>query len=58
MDELIAGLHPAGNYEVIWDGKNHTGEELSTGVYLVRLRYRLEGIDAWAQMVHRVMLVK
>ena len=67
--ELAAGSRPAGRHEVIWDGRRGDGNELSAGVYLVRLRYRTEENPdgqtarkrrsrAWAQTVQRVMLVK
>jgi hypothetical protein len=56
--ELIAGLHSAGNYNLVWDGKNHDGNELSQGVYFLRLRYRLEKTSAWSQVVRRVIVVR
>jgi lysophospholipase L1-like esterase len=58
VHELIAGSRPAGNYEVAWNGRDHNGDEMSTGFYLLRLRYRLEGSGAWSQVVRRVMMVK
>ena len=56
--ELLRDSRPAGNYEMIWNGRNHAGVEMSTGFYLMRLRYRLAGIRTWSQAVHRVMLAK
>jgi lysophospholipase L1-like esterase len=58
VQELLAASKPLGTYEVIWDGKNREGVTLSTGTYLIRLRYRLAGSGAWSQVVRRVMMVK
>jgi hypothetical protein len=35
---IVTGKHPAGTYQVQWDGKNAIGQEVSSGVYLYRLR--------------------
>jgi glucose/arabinose dehydrogenase/mono/diheme cytochrome c family protein len=56
--QLAAGSRPAGRHEVMWDGRRGDGKALSAGVYLLRLRYRTEKNQTWAQTVHRVMLVK
>jgi hypothetical protein len=58
VHELLTGTRAAGNYEIIWNGKNQRDLELGTGIYLLRLRYRTEGNGAWSQMVRRVMMVK
>jgi hypothetical protein len=58
VHELIAGSRPAGKYEVAWNGRDRNGDEMSTGFYLLRLRYRAEGSSAWSQVVRRVMMVK
>ena len=34
---LVNEAQEAGQYEIIWDGKNNSGNELSSGVYLYRL---------------------
>ncbi|NIP44217.1 MAG: T9SS type A sorting domain-containing protein, partial [candidate division Zixibacteria bacterium] len=34
---LASGRYPAGNHSVIWDGKNLSGENVSTGIYFYRL---------------------
>ncbi len=34
---LADGMQPAGTYTVRWDGRNHAGQALSSGVYLCRL---------------------
>jgi len=58
VQKLLAGSRPAGNHEIIWNGRDQRGLELGTGIYLARLRYRTAANDAWSQMVHRVMMVK
>ncbi|MDZ7363133.1 MAG: PQQ-dependent sugar dehydrogenase, partial [candidate division KSB1 bacterium] len=58
VHELFNGSRPAGNHEVIWDGRDQEGNELSSGIYLVRLRYRRERSGAWSQIVQRVMMMK
>jgi hypothetical protein len=34
---LLNETQEAGQYEIVWDGKNNSGNELSSGVYLYRL---------------------
>jgi phosphodiesterase/alkaline phosphatase D-like protein len=58
VHELFNGSRSAGNHEMIWDGRNREGNELSTGIYLVRLRYRAEKSGAWSQLVQRVTMAK
>ena len=58
LSELASGSRLAGNHEVIWNGRGRGGEALSSGTYLVRLRYRSEKNGAWSQLRQRVMLVK
>jgi hypothetical protein len=58
VHELMAGLHAAGNYEFIWNGKNRHGIEFGSGIYLLRLRYRTDENGAWSQIVRRVMMIK
>jgi glucose/arabinose dehydrogenase len=58
VKELLSGSRPAGHHEVIWDGRNRRGMELSTGYYLVRWRYRTNKAGSWSQQVRRVMMVK
>ncbi|MFQ5511698.1 MAG: M1 family aminopeptidase [Candidatus Krumholzibacteriia bacterium] len=36
--ELDRGAVPVGFYSVVWDGRNGAGQEVSSGVYFVRLR--------------------
>ena len=35
---LVQAVLGAGNHRVIWDGRDATGSEIATGVYLYRLR--------------------
>jgi sugar lactone lactonase YvrE len=35
---LVNEVQPAGSYQVVWDGKNHQNQPVSSGVYLYRLR--------------------
>jgi hypothetical protein len=35
---LINNEYNAGNYEVVWDGKNNLGQFVSTGVYIYRIQ--------------------
>lgn len=58
INEITAGIQPAGHYEMIWNGRNRAGEELASGVYLVRLRYRTANAVTWSQLVQRAMLAK
>lgn len=58
VQTLLTGSRPAGNYEIVWNGKNPHGLELGSGIYLARLRYRATANAPWSQMVHRVLMVK
>jgi hypothetical protein len=55
---LLAQPFLAGNYVTIWDGRNRYGEELGSGIYLLRLRYRAGKSNVWSQIVRRVLMVK
>jgi hypothetical protein len=35
---LVSEVQPAGHHEVIWDGKNDNGRQVSSGVYFYRLQ--------------------
>jgi hypothetical protein len=35
---LFASFQPAGNYSVVWDGKNSLGKAVSSGLYIVQLK--------------------
>jgi hypothetical protein len=56
--ELLAAWFPAGSHETSWDGKTQEGNELSSGLYWLRLRYRPGKTDGWSQIVRRVMVVR
>ena len=58
LHELASGERVAGSHEVIWNGRGRNGNELSSGVYIVRLRYRRDKNGAWSQLRQRVLLVK
>jgi len=34
---LVSGIQEADQYEVTWDGKNNSGNTLSSGVYIYRI---------------------
>ena len=38
MATLARGPHPAGRYEVPWDGRGPGGSRLASGVYVYRLQ--------------------
>jgi hypothetical protein len=40
---LLDGEKPAGQYHVLWDGKNNEGFPLASGTYLVRLETNVRG---------------
>ena len=35
---LVDGTQPAGFHRVTWDGRNHVGQEVATGVYIYQLK--------------------
>ena len=37
VSTLASGHHPAGSYSLRWDGLDHSGRDLASGVYLYRL---------------------
>ena len=50
--KLIDGFHNAGRYELIWDGRDSKGLEVSTGIYITKLSTPLE------TKVIRMLMVK
>ena len=49
---LVNELKGPGIYEVVWDGTNEAGQQVSSGMYLVRLR-----VGEWDE-VRKVLMVK
>ena len=49
---LHSGIHPAGQVELRWNGRDESGRSLSSGVYLVRLHG--EDID----LFHKIVLMQ
>ena len=49
---LVQGQRAAGSYQVLWDGRNASGAQVSSGVYF----YRLQS-ESFVQM-HRMLLLK
>ncbi len=47
---IVDGWQPAGEYSVIWNGRNSAGEEVSSGVYICRL-------EAGAYSAARMMIL-
>ena len=37
---LVDGQRPAGSYSVVWDGRDSTGREVASGIYLYRLQVK------------------
>ena len=35
---LVNERNPAGAYQIEWDGRDHAGRQLASGVYLYRLK--------------------
>ncbi len=50
VKELVEGAQPAGNYKVVWDGKNQFGQPVSSGIYYYRL-------EACGRTLHKKMLM-
>ncbi len=50
---LVDGHRPAGSYSVVWDGRDGTGGDVASGVYL----YRLE-VEGQVVQVRRMVLLR
>lgn len=37
--KLVSEYQPAGNYQVVWDGRDHAGNVLPTGTYFYKLQF-------------------
>jgi hypothetical protein len=49
---LVDGFHPAGSYAVFWDGRDHAGHAVPSGIYM----YRLQSDDT--TQMHEMLLMK
>jgi DNA-binding beta-propeller fold protein YncE len=58
VKELRSGSFSAGQHDVTWDGRSREGNTLSSGIYLLRLRYREASSGNWSQIVRRLMVLK
>jgi len=55
---LVAGPVEAGAHEVVWDGRDALGREVSSGVYLYRLTYTGRTPSEQETTVRRMVLVR
>jgi flagellar hook assembly protein FlgD len=51
---LVQGMHQAGRYSVVWDGRDTKGRVVASGVYL----YRLEAVDRGVIETRRMVFVR
>jgi len=51
---LVQGVHQPGQYRVVWDGRDTTGQDVASGVYL----YRLEVVGRGIVETKRMALVR
>ncbi|GEM_PF-2953525 len=58
VQQLKAATLPAGRNELIWNGQNREGQELSSGMYLLQMRYRPLSADTWSQIVRRMTILR
>lgn len=49
---LASGNYPAGNYNVVWNGRNDMGTSLSSGIYYIQLKAGNE------KFIHRSLMIK
>ncbi len=54
---LVSGVQPDGTYEATWNGRDHTGQKVSSGVYFYRLTATPVGSGAPAFLQVRKMLL-
>jgi flagellar hook assembly protein FlgD len=48
---LVEGPRPSGEHQIVWDGEDRHGNGVSSGVYLIRLRYNGKVITHKALML-------
>jgi len=54
---LATGVREAGNFKVVWDGRNNTGYTVSTGLYVYRIEASpLDGGNAFASFKKMLLL--
>jgi len=58
VQELKTATLPAGRNELIWNGQNREGQELSSGMYLLQMRYRPLSTITWSQIVRRMTILR
>ena len=54
--KLDEGDKAAGQYTVIWDGKNDDGEQVSSGVYFYQLRTKVDGQSNYNKTMKMVLV--
>lgn len=54
---LLSAVRPGGTYEVVWDGRDHAGQKVSSGLYFYRLTAAPVGSGAPEFMQVRKMLL-
>jgi hypothetical protein len=50
VKHIVSGFQPEGNYEVVWNGKDDAGKQVSSGIYYYR-------ITAFGKILNRKMLL-
>jgi flagellar hook assembly protein FlgD len=51
-NELFSGIINAGNHNFVWDGTDHSGRTVSSGIYFARIE------SGKQKRTHKMMLVK
>lgn len=37
INQLVSGIHNAGEYEILWDGTDNRGVKVNLGIYFIKL---------------------
>lgn len=53
---LVAGMQPAGRHRLVWDAKDDSGTQVTSGVYLVRMYVKGKGQPVL--LTHKMLLTK